>query len=296
MKHNGVPGKPKNQEPRTKHKTPLEALRPDLTALVIAVAIGLVFGVATYRLRFLNGPGAVAGGLLAASLIGLGGWAWAAPAFIFFVLSSLLSQVGRGRKAAVVAVSEKGSRRDARQVLANGGVGWALLLLYAVLPADVLYWGFLGAFAAATADTWATELGTLSSKPPRLVTTGRVVPRGTSGAVTILGTAGAMGGALVIGLSAWPFADGGHLGMLVAGVVVSGFLASFVDSLAGATIQARFLDPQTGQETERSASTGGAHPLVRGWRWLGNDQVNGLCTFSGSIFAMACFQAANFAS
>ncbi len=264
-----------------------------------AVGAGLAFGGATYRLRFLNGPGAIAGGLLAASLIGLGGWAWAVPAFAFFVLSSLLSQVGRGRKAAVEAVSEKGSRRDAGQVYANGGVAWTLLLLYAVFPAEALYWGFLGAFAAATADTWATELGTLSPKLPRLITTGRAVPRGTSGAVSVLGTVGALGGALVIWMSAWPFAAGGvaQAGWLMAAaVVLGGFLASLVDSLAGATIQARFRDPRTGQETERSASAGSEHLLVRGWRWLGNDQVNWLCTFSGAVFAMACFLAVDFAS
>lgn len=276
----------------------MEALRQDLPLFLSAVAVGLVFGVAAYRLRFLNGPGAIAGGLLAASLIGLGGWAWAVPAFAFFALSSLLSQVGKTWKAAVEAVSEKGSRRDAGQVLANGGVGWALLLLHVVFPAEILYWGFLGAFAAATADTWATELGSLSAKPPRLITTGRVVPRGTSGAVSVVGTVGAMGGALVIGLSAWPWLEGGaaNLGVLVAAVVIGGFLASLVDSLAGATIQARFRDPQTGEETERPASARGEHELVRGWRWFGNDQVNWLCTISGAVFAMGCFLAANFAS
>ncbi|MFB3132271.1 MAG: DUF92 domain-containing protein [Rhodothermales bacterium] len=268
--------------------------------LVGAVGAGLVFGVAAYRLRFLNGPGAIAGGLLAASLIGLGGWAWAVPAFAFFVLSSLLSQVGRRRKAAVEAVSEKGSLRDAAQVYANGGVGWTLLLLYAVFPAEVFYWGFLGAFAAATADTWGTELGTLSPRLPRLNTTGRAVPRGTSGAVSVLGTVGALGGALVIWLSAWPFAAARYaqVGLFAAAgaVVLGGFLASLVDSLAGATVQARFRDLRTGQETEHSASAGGEHPLVRGWRWLGNDQVNWLCTFSGAVFAMACFLAVIFAS
>lgn len=263
-----------------------------------AVAAGLAFGGTAYRLRFLNGPGAIAGGLLAASLIGLGGWAWAAPAFAFFFLSSLLSRVGRGRKAAVEAVSEKGSRRDAGQVYANGGVGWTLLLLYAVFPADILYWGFLGAFAAATADTWGTELGALSSKPPRLLTTGQAVPRGTSGAVSVLGTVGALGGALVVWLSAWPFVTGRvpNAAWLGAAAVGGGFLASLVDSLAGATIQARFRDPRTGQETERVASAEGPHLLVRGWRWFRNDQVNWLCTLSGAAFAMACFLAANFAS
>ncbi len=266
--------------------------------LLIAVAAGLVFGLITYRLRFLDGPGAIAGALLAASVIGLGGWAWAVPSFTFFVLSSLLSRVGRRRKAAVEAVSEKGSRRDAGQVFANGGAGWGLLLIYAVFPAEILYWGFLGAFAAATADTWGTEIGTLSSKPPRLITTWRPAPRGTSGAVSMVGTLGALAGAFVIGLSAWPFAAGPNTSpaMAALAVVGGGFVGSMVDSLIGATVQARFRDPRTGAETERSASDAGAHPLIRGRRWLRNDQVNWLCALSGAALAMACFQAVYFVS
>ena len=263
--------------------------------LLGAVAIGLVFGVIAHRLRFLDRSGSIAGGLLAASVIGLGGWVWAVPSFTFFVLSSLLSRLGKRRKAAAAA-TEKGSRRDAAQVYANGGVGWTLLLVFAVFPAEVLYWGFLGAFAAATADTWATEIGTLSSKPPRLVTTWREAPRGTSGAVSVVGTLGALAGAFVIGLSAWPFVMGRVTspGWAALAVVMGGFVGAFVDSLAGATVQARFRDPQTGAETERSASAAGAHSLIRGWRWFRNDHVNWLCTFTGATFAMACFQATNF--
>ncbi len=265
-----------------------------------AVLAGLVFGAAAYRLRWLNASGAVAGGLLAASVIGLGGWAWAVPAFTFFVLSSGLSKLGRRRKAAAEVLSEQGSRRDAGQVLANGGAAWALLLVHAAAPADVWYWGFLGAFAAATADTWGTEVGTLWRGRPRLITTLRRVPPGTSGAVSAVGTAGALAGALVVWLSAWPFAAGRFAGFdggsAAAAVVLGGLAASLLDSLAGATIQARFLDPATGQETERAASAEGPHPLIRGWAWMRNDQVNWLCTLSGAALAMACFLAADFAS
>jgi len=267
--------------------------------LVVAVGVGVVFGAVTYLLRVLDGSGALAGGLLAASVLGLGGWAWAVPSLTFFVLSSMLSRVGRKRKVEVEAVSEKGSRRDAWQVYANGGTGWLLLLIYTLHPVDVLYGGFLGAFAAAAADTWGTEIGALSGAAPRLITTGRRVPRGTSGAVSGLGTAGALGGALAVALSAWPFLAGRGGYAAVAGavlaVVLGGVLGAVIDSLAGATVQAGFLDPRTGHETERSTSAAGAHPLVRGYAWLRNDQVNVLCTLFGAAFAMACFAAVNFA-
>lgn len=270
------------------------AARPWLGA---AVGAGVVFGAGAFALRFLDGSGAVAGGLLATSLVGAGGLAWAVPGLAFFALSSAISKAARSRKTSAEAISEKGSVRDAAQVYANGGAAWALLLLHAVYPAEVLYWGFLGAFAAAAADTWATELGTLSGRPPRLLFSLRRVPRGTSGAVSALGTASALLGAAVVWLSAWVvlMLDGGSetppatLALGGMGVVVGGFLGALADSVAGATVQACYRDVRTGQETERATSSGTANPLVRGRRWIGNDLVNGLGTWTGALASMAWF-------
>ncbi len=263
----------------------------------LAVGIGAAFGLFAFRFRFLTAPGAAAGGLFAASLVGFGGWAWAAPGFAFFLSSSLLSKAGRGRKAAASALSEKGSVRDARQVLANGGVAWALLLGHVVAPGSLWYAGFLGALAAAAADTWATEVGTLGRARPRLVTTWREAPPGTSGAVSALGTFGAALGAAAVALGAWPFAPA-FFGRLGGGVTLlllttSGVAASFGDSLAGATVQAQYRDVSTGAPTERP---GDGFPLVRGLRWVDNDCVNLWCTILGALFATACFRAAGLGS
>jgi uncharacterized protein (TIGR00297 family) len=272
-------------------------IKADVPADLLAIAWSgaLVFSLIAFVLRFLTLSGVVAAGGLGASLIALGGWAWAVPAMAFFVLSSLLSKLGRGRKAGAEAVSEKGSRRDVWQVLANGGVGWVVLLVHTLDPGPIWYWGFLGAFAAATADTWETEIGTLSSAKPRMVTTWKLVPRGTSGAVSWMGTLGGLVGAVVIWGVAVPLATGSYAMASMLGAVAivgGGLVASLVDSVLGATLQARFRDPVTGRETERTE--GGL--LVRGWRWLRNDAVNGLCTLTGALLPMACFQAADFAS
>lgn len=257
------------------------------SSVVFATGVGVGFAVLAQQFRLLELSGAVAGGLLAVSLLSVSGWAWAVPGFAFFVTSSALSKLESRHKAKAEALSEKGSQRDAGQVYANGGVAWALLLLFMLYPADLLYLGFLGAFAAATADTWATEVGTYFRAAPRLVTTGRKVPPGTSGAVSGPGTLAALLGALTIALCARRYAEM-PFGMTEVLVVTgSGFLASFVDSLLGATVQARFRDAATGKETERGSGMAGAFTLIRGRRWLRNDQVNGLCTLAGAALAVA---------
>ena len=65
----------------------------------------------------------------------------------------------------------------------------------------------LSALATVTADTWATELGTLSKNPPRMITTGRVVPVGTSGGISVMDTVVSLSGGLFIGVIAGLLTD-----------------------------------------------------------------------------------------
>ncbi len=258
--------------------------------LVAAVAVAAAFSAAALALRFLDLSGALAAAGLAFSVVALGP-AWAVPGATFFVLSSLLSKLGRRRKAESEAVAEKGSRRDAGQVYANGGVAWMLLVAYVFVPADALYWGYAGAFAAAAADTWGTEIGTLVKGPTRLIWSGRRVPPGTSGGVSVAGTLGALAGATAVFLSLLPFvgAQVEALGVVAAAglVIGGGMAAALVDSLLGATAQALYRDTQSGRLTERSRSGEHAHALVRGWRWITNDRVNLACTLTGAAVPTA---------
>jgi len=256
--------------------------------LAAALAMAVLFLGLAYAVRFLTLDGALAAAGLAFSVLAFGGWAWAVPAFAFFFLSSLLSKAGRRRKAAAEALAEKGSTRDAGQVYANGGVAWVAVAAHVFFPGtEALYWAFAGAFAAAAADTWGTELGTLVGGPTRQLWTGRRVPPGTSGGVSAAGTAGALAGAAVVFAAlaplAGPYVAGIGWGWAAALVIGGGFAASLVDSLLGATAQALYRDGPSGALTERRE----AGALVRGWRWVTNDRVNLACTLAGALLPLA---------
>ena len=158
----------------------------------LAAGLAITASLLAGRLRMLNGSGVLAAALLGFAVLAYGGWGWALLLLAFFGSSSLLSRAFKSRKANVAADFAKGGQRDWAQVAANGGMALIALSLWLVGLIDggqatLLY---AGALATVNADTWATELGVLSRQAPRLVTSWRQVPKGTSGGGTGQGKIG----------------------------------------------------------------------------------------------------------
>ena len=253
-----------------------------LSAVVVALALW----------RGSLSPSGAAGAMIVGTLIvGFGGWAWGVLLGIFFVTSSLLSHYKEEEKQAAAEKFEKGHRRDISQVMANGGLGAIAASLSAFAPSPLWLPFFIGIMATVTADTWATELGTLSRRPPRLITTGRTVEVGTSGGVSLLGTAVSLLGGLSIGLAAGLLVE--HFTVVAAAIVgmVSGLVGSLFDSLLGATVQQLYYCDICHKETERKVhrNTHQTRPL-RGWSWLNNDLVNLLASIVGGIAAAGLYR------
>jgi uncharacterized protein (TIGR00297 family) len=150
--------------------------------LLLSTAIG---GLAYWRrsLTLSGWAGAIVVGTLT---FGFGGWAWGFALIAFFISSSLLSRFKESIKTQRAGEKfAKGGRRDFWQALANGGLGALVALIYGVSGTpDLLLAFFAGVMGTVTADTWATELGVLSTRPPRLITSGKVVEPGTSGGIS----------------------------------------------------------------------------------------------------------------
>jgi uncharacterized protein (TIGR00297 family) len=263
--------------------------------ILLGLPLGVLVGYLAYRVGALSASGAWAAALTGGLIFGLGGLPWAALLLTFFVSSSALSRAFASRKAALGDQFSKGSQRDHGQVLANGGLGALLVIAHAFFPTALWPWAaFMGAMAAVNADTWATELGVLSTVPPRRITTGKPVERGTSGGVTLAGYLAALGGSALIGFAATLFSPEFPAAILVGAATLAGLVGATFDSLLGATAQAIYFCPACGKETERHPRhrCGTETRQVRGWCWLNNDWVNFACSLVGAGVAAAALQAA----
>lgn len=152
---------------------------------------------------------------------------------------------------------------------------------YAFTHSIVLAAAFGGAFAAAAADTWGTELGTLARSLPRSILGFQTVPRGLSGGVTLAGTLAEAGGAAVVGLFAYA------VGVAPLWIVApAGFAGAIADSILGASVQALYYCARCQRRCETSPHVcGNRTSLVRGLRWIDNDAVNALATLVGALIA-----------
>lgn len=214
----------------------------------------------------------------------------------FFLTSTLLGKVAKGRKRDFESRYSKGHRRDAFQVIANGGVAaccggvlWYQSLGAASVSANGLATAIgvaaCASLASANGDTWATELGVLSSGEPWHLSTLKRVPRGTSGAVSGVGILVSWLGASAIALTASVLDPrlGANAALTIA---VAGFTGAAVDSVLGATLQRQYECVRCGAtvETKRHCE----HPTrLDGTRWtvLDNDAVNLLANLGAAVMA-----------
>ncbi|MGB9673261.1 MAG: DUF92 domain-containing protein [Anaerolineales bacterium] len=258
-----------------------------LYQIALGVLLSFAIGWLAHRYGALSLSGSIAAFVLGAAIFGIGGWGWAAILLTFFLTSSLLSRAFSQQKIALESQIEKGAKRDGEQVLANGGIALLCVLFSAFYPHSSL--PFLAAsasLAAANADTWATELGVLAIKPPRLITNWQVVERGVSGGVSGLGLLASIAGSALVALVGMFFVPAK---LPFFGVIwLSGVLGSLIDSLLGASVQTVYYCPRCEKETEK-------HPLHncgertifrRGWKWINNDLVNFACTLSAALISI----------
>jgi uncharacterized protein (TIGR00297 family) len=253
---------------------------------IASFAAAAAIALAAHRARALDWSGAIAATTVGGLITATGGWRWGALLIGFFISSSLLSKLTDRRRPAQGCNVARGSRRDAWQVLANGGIATLCAIMYGITQSTVMLAAFAASFAAAAADTWATEIGAYSRRPPRLITTLSPVPRGTSGAVSPLGSAATIAGALTMAVLAVLLlgsdANDDRIPLLFS-ALIGGTAGSAIDSLLGATIQVQYHCPTCNERTETRLHRCGTPTVqTRGLSFITNDVVNMIAIIAGA--------------
>lgn len=258
--------------------------------LLLGFLLALLIAFLAYKARSLNQSGAIAAAFTGTIIFGIGGLQWAILLLTFFITSSALSRAFKKRKAKLEEKFSKGNERDAGQVFGNGGIATFFAALHYFYPNEPWVWvGFAASLAAVNADTWATELGVLNPNPPRMITNlTKVVEKGTSGGISLIGTLASLTGSALIGILAASLYGTADPVSVFFIVTFGGLAGSLFDSLLGGTVQAMYFCPTDQKETEK-------HPLhtcgtetvhIRGWKWLTNDLVNFSCGVFGMLVSL----------
>lgn len=256
---------------------------------IVYIGFILITAAGGYLVKSLSKSGAAATVLVGLSVV----VAFKLPGLlllgIFFASSSFWSKFKASKKRSVEEKLQKGDARDWQQVFANGGVAAVAGWIHYFNPSELWLFAFIVSIAAANSDTWASEIGVLSKQRPYYIFNLQPAEKGTSGAVSLLGTAAAFFGAgLIAASSVFLFELPWHPFLLF--VTLFGFLGNLIDTLLGAGIQARFRCRVCGLETEKTVHCHESTMLIKGGRWINNDVINILAVTLACLSAILSFR------
>ncbi|MDO7975723.1 DUF92 domain-containing protein [Oceanotoga sp. DSM 15011] len=250
--------------------------------------IGLFFSsiiaIIAYKSNSLTFSGSLCAIFVGTLIYTFGGFYLSIIMISFFVSSSLITKFKKEIKNDFEKLYKKTSKRDYTQVLVNSlpAIIYSILYFYSKNNMFLVAYGVF--FAAANSDTWASELGVLSSHDPINILTLKKMQRGISGGVTLTGLFFSFIGSFFIGIV---FMIGYIIifkNFLVLEIVkmfliitFGGFIGSFLDSLLGILFQSLYIDSM-GVYTEKEFSNGKKNKLVKGYAFFDNNMVNLLST------------------
>ena len=253
------------------------ALQPWLLAALLNT---LLLGVAWFIPKKLLTPaGYLHAWVLGVLVWGCLGWRGYGVVMVYFLVGSGVTRIGMAQKEAAGIAEKRSGARGPENVWGSALVGAICALGVGVLSvtqpmegaafamvADrsqgtiaLLTLAYVASFSTKLSDTTASEVGKVYGKRTFLITSLQPVPPGTEGAVSLEGTLAGIGGSAVIAGVAWAIGLIAAPGIAIC--LIAAFLATNVESVIGATLQAR-------------------------WDWLTNERVNIVNTAIGAIAAV----------
>lgn len=234
--------------------------------ILLGIVLSGAFSFLAFLFRRLALDGMFAATIIGTFVLGLGGWAATFVVLLFFITSAAFSGKWKIHSADLPAEV----RRSGLQVWANGFWLIVCLVLSAIGNTDLFIVGAMAVVATATADTWATELGSRSSGTTYLITTFERVRPGTDGGVSFKGTAAAVtASVLIAAASVCVFSL--HFYVFLC-IFAAGFSGCLIDSYLGGVFQ------------RNNSSV--LLPVLDLEFTIDNNIVNGISTGAGALLAI----------
>lgn len=174
------------------------------------------------------------------------GWQGYAVVIFYFLVGSAVTRIGMVQKEAEGIAEKRSGARGPENVWGSALTGAICALATLVVPIvnsaprliiSLLLLGYVASFSTKLSDTCASEVGKAYGKRTYLITTLQAVPRGTEGAVSLEGTLAGVVGSVAIALVGW------GVGLIdlpgVGFCILAAFIATNIESLIGATLQAK---------------------------------------------------------
>ncbi|KAL4293696.1 protein VTE6, chloroplastic isoform X1 [Arachis ipaensis] len=215
-------------------------------------------------------------GIAAAFLLGTLTWrAFGPSGFLlvatYFVIGTAATKVKMAQKVAQGVAEKRRGRRGPGSVIGSSAAGcvFAFLTVFQV-GGEAFYqlWklGFVASFCTKLSDTVSSEIGKAYGKTTYLVTTFKIVPRGTEGAVSIEGTLAGIFASILLAFVGFLMGEVSSHAAIIC--VIASQIANIGESIIGAVYQEK-----------------------EGFQWLNNDAVNIINISMGSIIAVLMQQA-----
>ena len=222
----------------------------------------IVFGVfISIRTNKLTTGGAVSGGVIATIILYGTGAMNVVLLAVYFILATVATTWKNKKKK---PFKPQSTRRDAWQVIANGGLAGLFGLAAVLFPQhlSLLILLMAASLSSAIADTLSSELGTLYGKKFVNILTWKKDKKGLDGVISLEGTLFGLAGSLILAIL-YSWVSGWTLYSTI--IVIAGTAGNLMDSVLGAALERK--------------------------GFIGNNLVNFLNTLTAALFAFLLLQA-----
>jgi uncharacterized protein (TIGR00297 family) len=245
----------------------LDVLMPWLMAIGLN---SLLFAVAWFVPKKLLTPaGLFHAWVLGIIIWGTLGWRGYTVMMFYFLVGSAVTRLGQAEKEAAGIAEKRSGARGPENVWGSAFTATICALVAYVAATLASVWtseliilalvGYVASLSTKLSDTCASEVGKAYGKRTFLITTFQPVERGTEGAVSLEGTLAGVVGSAAIASVGWGVGLMGAIGVAVC--LIAAFIATNLESVIGATLQAKY-------------------------EWLTNEMVNVINTLIGAGVAI----------